>query len=35
MWTDGVGDVIRRRERWLGEHREELTAALLDRGAAD
>jgi hypothetical protein len=34
MWTDGVGDLIRRRERWLREHREELTAALLDRGAA-
>ena len=29
MWSEGVGDQIRRREAWLTEHRDELTAALL------
>ncbi|HEX5533407.1 MAG TPA: aminoglycoside phosphotransferase family protein [Actinomycetales bacterium] len=30
MWDEGVGDKIRRREAWLEENRDRLTAALLD-----
>jgi Ser/Thr protein kinase RdoA (MazF antagonist) len=33
MWEAGVGDAIRRRERWLAEQRDALTAALLDGGS--
>jgi Ser/Thr protein kinase RdoA (MazF antagonist) len=29
MWADGVGDLIRRRQAWLSESRDELIAALL------
>lgn len=29
MWDEGVGDVIKRRQRWLTEHGDALTAALL------
>jgi hypothetical protein len=28
MWDEGVGDVIKRREQWLGRHAATLTAAL-------
>jgi len=28
MWDEGVGDVIKRREAWLDQHAETLTAAL-------
>jgi hypothetical protein len=30
MWDEGVGDAIRRRERWLMDHGDRLTAALLE-----
>ncbi len=33
MWSEGVGDQIRRRQAWLAARRDELTAALLE-GAA-
>lgn len=29
MWADGLGDKIRRRERWLRAHQTNLTAALI------
>jgi hypothetical protein len=29
MWDAGVGDTIRRRQSWLSEHEDELTARLL------
>jgi hypothetical protein len=32
MWTDGVGDVIKRREAWLERNRDLLEAALTAAG---